>query len=168
VDNYCDGGYHVKYLHKSLNQQINYEEYKTEIFPNFSVQSAPGITEGEDKFLSSRVGSMGALYAFIYPNLMLNRYGNWLDINWVIPVSQNQTLVRFDFFYTEELNENNKELIERSIQESDKIQNEDEMISKRVQEGLSSSGYQVGRYAPNVELAAYHFHQLLHKSYTTK
>jgi len=158
----------VKYLHKSLNQQINYDEYKTELFPNFSVQAAPGAKVGDDQFLTNRVGSTGAMYSFIYPNLMLNRYGNWLDINWVVPINQQQTLVYFNYFYSEEPNKDNQHLIDKSIEESDRIQKEDEMISKRVQVGISSSGYQVGRYAPNVETAAYHFHQLLHKSFTSK
>jgi len=165
VDNYCDGGYHVRYLHKSLNQQINYDKYKTEVFPRFSIQSVPGTLEGED-FFRNRIGSEGALYIYLYPNLMINRYGDWMDTNWIIPLDHKRTLVHFDYYYKENLSQENKEIIEKSIQESDKIQQEDEMISKRVQQGLLSSGYDVGRYAPQVETAAYHFHQLLYKEYT--
>jgi choline monooxygenase len=53
--------------------------------------------------------------------------------------------------------------VEESMKISDEIQREDEFVSERVQEGLNSSGYEVGRYAPNVEMAEYHFHQLLYK-----
>jgi len=45
--------------------------------------------------LFQRVGGIGqddrvgkkALYAYIFPNFMVNRYGPWLDTNLVIPTS---------------------------------------------------------------------------------
>ena len=40
---------------------------------------------GGDPDTYSRLGS-GAAYGFIYPNLMLNRYGPWLDTNTVFPL----------------------------------------------------------------------------------
>ena len=35
----------------------------------------------EEKLLQDRVGKQGAHYAFLYPNFMINRYGNLMDTN---------------------------------------------------------------------------------------
>lgn len=49
---------------------------------------------------SSRVGN-AALYAHVYPNLMINRYGPWLDTNIVYPISANRCEIVFDYFLEE-------------------------------------------------------------------
>ena len=43
----------------------------------------------------------GAVYAFCYPNFMLNRYGPWLDTNTVVPTGPRSCTVRFDYFLEE-------------------------------------------------------------------
>ena len=45
------------------------------------------------------------------------------------------------------------------------VQDEDEWICENVQAGLKSTGYDVGRYAPHVELADHRFHQRLAKEF---
>jgi hypothetical protein len=35
----------------------------------------------EEQLLQERVGKQGAHYAFLYPNFMINRYGNLMDTN---------------------------------------------------------------------------------------
>ena len=40
VDNYLDGGYHVPYMHPSLDAQLDMASYRTEVFGEFSIQSA--------------------------------------------------------------------------------------------------------------------------------
>lgn len=49
---------------------------------------------------SARVGK-AALYAHVWPNLMLNRYGPWCDINIVYPVSARKCEIVFDYFLDE-------------------------------------------------------------------
>ncbi|KAM4090196.1 hypothetical protein ACJW30_09G041500 [Castanea mollissima] len=39
-----------------------------------------------------------ALYAFIYPNFMINRYGPWMDTNLVLPLGPRRCPVVFDYF----------------------------------------------------------------------
>jgi hypothetical protein len=39
-----------------------------------------------------------ALYAHVWPNLMLNRYGPWCDINIVYPVRNTHTHTAVDWF----------------------------------------------------------------------
>jgi choline monooxygenase len=166
VDNYLDGGYHVVYLHKGLAGQLDLDSYKTEIFDRFSVQSSAASTRKQSdeksasasagKDFSARIGG-GALYAWIYPNLMINRYGDIMDTNWVLPLGHNRTQVIFDYYF---LDTQNTDFIDRSVAASDIVQQEDTGICEAVQVGLSSQSYDRGRYAPR-EAGEYHFHRML-------
>ncbi|KAF5725965.1 hypothetical protein HS088_TW23G00699 [Tripterygium wilfordii] len=70
-DNYLDGGYHVPYAHKGLASGLKLDSYSTTMFEKVSIQSCEsGSIKSENGSL--RLGSK-ALYAFIYPNFMINR-----------------------------------------------------------------------------------------------
>jgi choline monooxygenase len=163
VDNYLDGGYHVSYLHRALAGQLDLKSYRTELFERLSIQSCkapeekPGESEGD---FADRIGEE-ALYAFFYPNFMINRYGPILDTNWVVPLAHDRTLVVFDFFFRDTEGSAAQDFIERSIAASHRVQEEDVSISESVQRGLGSPAYDRGIYAPAIEMAAYHFHRLL-------
>lgn len=163
VDNYLDGGYHVSVLHKALAGQLDLDTYATELFPRVSLQSCRSPEEtpkdaGGD--FAERIGEE-ALYAFVYPNFMLNRYGPILDTNWVLPLGHDRTRVIFDFYFRETVGPEAREFIERSVAASHRVQEEDVAISESVQIGLASPAYDRGIYAPGIETAAYHFHRLL-------
>jgi choline monooxygenase len=77
VDNYLDGGYHVAVLHQALAGQLDLDTYVTEILDRVSIQSVRSPAEAPDAGggdFAERIGSE-ALYAFVHPNFMLNRYG---------------------------------------------------------------------------------------------
>jgi len=163
VDNYLDGGYHVSHLHRALAGQLDLKSYRTELFERISIQSCKAPEEPPAELggdFPERIGD-SALYAFIYPNLMINRYGPIMDTNWVVPLSFDKTRVVFDFFFQETAGGRSQEFIERSIAASHRVQEEDVAISESVQRGLASSAYDRGIYAPTLEMAAYHFHRLL-------
>jgi len=163
VDNYLDGGYHVAVLHQALAGQLDLDTYVNEIFERFSIQAvrspeqSPAASGGD---FAERIGSE-ALYAFVYPNFMLNRYGPILDTNYVVPLSHDTTRVVFDFYFQETEGPAAKEFIEKSLAASDKVQEEDGMICESVQRGLGSPAYDRGIYAPKIETPAHHFHRLL-------
>ena len=165
VDNYLDGGYHVGHLHRGLAGQLDLDSYRTEITDRVSLQTcraaASEATTGVD--FNDRIGA-GAVYAFIYPNLMINRYGPIMDTNWVLPLSHERTLTIFDYFFEEG---SDAEFIERSLTASDRVQQEDVGICESVQRGLQSSAFDRGPYAPRVEQGAYHFHGLLARDLTS-
>lgn len=154
VDNYLDGGYHVSVLHQALAGQLDLDTYRTELFERISIQSCRG---GD---FDARIGE-AALYAFVYPNLMLNRYGPILDTNWVVPLGHDRTRVVFDFYFLETEGPEARGFIEKSVAASHRVQEEDVFISESVQTGLGSPAYDRGIYAPEIEMAAYHFHRLL-------
>ncbi len=162
VDNYLDGGYHVDHLHKGLASQLDLESYRTEIEGRVSLQicAAGGEGGGSGVDFKARLGD-GAVYAFVYPNFMINRYGPIMDTNWVLPLGAERTLTVFDYYFDARALESDPLFAERSLAASDRVQQEDVEICESVQRGLRSSAYDTGFYAPTVEQAAHRFHCLL-------
>jgi choline monooxygenase len=163
VDNYLDGGYHVSYLHKGLAGQLDLDSYRTEIFERYSIQSGAGAagkkegSPGND--FAERIGER-VLYAWIYPNLMINRYGPMMDTNWVVPRGHGETEVIFDYYFTPETADD-EAFVSKSLAASDVVQLEDVEICESVQKGLGSSSYDQGRYSVKREMGEHHFHRLL-------
>jgi len=162
-DNYLDGGYHIPHMHPSLDAQLDMEEYRTELFDTFSIQTAPPSRTKDDRIdfdAGERIGD-AARYAWIYPNLMLNRYGPCLDSNLVVPLGPDRCEVHYEFFFPETAGESAERFLEESIAQSEVTQREDISICESVQRGLASKSYDTGRYAPQVETGEHHFHCLL-------
>ncbi|MEL6181655.1 MAG: SRPBCC family protein, partial [Myxococcota bacterium] len=158
VDNYLDGGYHVHTIHPGLAQELDTASYRTESWPTFSIQSSASSTQGH----GDRMGS-GALYAYVYPNLMINRYGPVMDINMVWPTGPEQCDVVFEYLFDEQAigQEALDAFVAQCLDQSDLIQQEDVAICESVQRGLRSSAYTTGRYAPKLEHAMHRFHTQL-------
>lgn len=165
VDNYLDGGYHIPHMHPTLDAQLDMKSYRTELFDGFSVQSCHSAQSRDERIdydAEMRIGK-GAIYAWLYPNFMLNRYGPCLDTNYVLPLSQDRCKVIYEFYFLSTEGESAKEFARASMLQSAITQQEDIEICESVQRGLSSLAYQPGRYAPRVEHGEYQFHRLLHK-----
>jgi phenylpropionate dioxygenase-like ring-hydroxylating dioxygenase large terminal subunit len=149
VDNYLDGGYHVPHLHQSLDSMLDYSNYTIENGERFCLQSSPTRTGGR------------ALYYWIYPNFMINRYDNAMDTNLVIPRGVDKTEVIFDFYFTDI----SEEALARNlagVEASERIQDEDTEICRSVQRGLMSRAYTAGRLSVRREAGEHLFHKLLH------
>ncbi|CAK0764975.1 hypothetical protein CVIRNUC_003212 [Coccomyxa viridis] len=162
ADNYLDGGYHVPVAHPDLAAGLDLGTYSSKLYNSSSVQScqAAGSTE-------ARLGTRAAAYAFLYPNLMINRYGSWMDTNIVQPAGPESCTVRFDWWLEGKLGDS-EALIEQSIAESEQVQHEDVALCEGVQRGLRSPAYSSGRYAPRFEAPMFQFHRLLHADLCAK
>ena len=192
-DNYLDGEYHIPYVHpgkkqillnnykmrshnhlkhKGLNSQLDMSTYETKLFDGYSVQyaetakgdkkQASEVSYGQD--FHQRVGDQRVIYAMLYPTFAINRYGNMMDTNHVIPLGPNKTAIVFDFFFEEDLLKSlseveAKDYVEKSLAAAIQVQDEDSGVCENLQRGLTSKGYDKGRYAPSVELGTHHFHQ---------
>jgi len=108
---------------------------------------------------AERVGDR-VLYAWLYPNFMINRYGPWMDTNWVLPRGEDETEVLFDY-YLDATHAGDEAFIAKSLAASDVVQQEDIDICGSVQRGLGSSSYDRGRYSVRREMGEHHFHRLL-------
>lgn len=157
IDNYLDGGYHVAPLHGDLAGQLDLESYATEVGEDMALQTVGAAPDSE------RLGA-GAVYAWMYPGFMINRYGPVLDTNAVIALDVDRTAIVYDYFFAADCD---AEMIERSLAASDAVQREDTGVCESVQRGLASRGFQRGRYAPALERAAHHFHARLARQLRT-
>ncbi len=170
VDNYLDGGYHVPYMHPSLDAQIDMGTYRTELFEKFSIQSVRPRSEPDKRIdyePGQRIGDE-AIYAWIYPNLMVNRYGPCLDSNHVVPLGPDRCRVDYEFYFAGAVGDGDDAFVRASMEQADVTQREDLEISESVQIGLRSGAYDRGRYAPRVEMGEHHFHCLLQRALAAK
>jgi choline monooxygenase len=161
VDNYLDGGYHVPYLHKGLNSVLDYAGYTIECEDRYCLQSSPISAEGGEA-ATAAVRQGEALYFWLYPNLMLNWYEGYLDTNLVLPLGIDRCQVIFDFYFAD-VSEKAAEYNRKSIEVSQRVQDEDHAICESVQRGLNSRAYRAGRLSVRREAGEHLFHRLLAK-----
>jgi choline monooxygenase len=159
-DNYGDGCYHCSYAHADLVSNIDESNYTTMVLtPNLSIQQAPPAMVSDKRF-----GTKTAVFAQWYPNLMINRYGPWLDIDIVVPISATTSRIIKAWFLEKDYNNTNtipSNYVQSSIQSSLKVHDEDVFLCENIQIGVQSYGFKQGRYVPSKQIAAYHFHQRL-------
>src|SRR5262245_34460693 len=160
VDNYLDGGYHVPHLHKGLDSVLDYSEYTIENGDRFCLQSSPMVSDGADERTKAVRQGERAYYYWVYPNLMINFYGQAMDTNLVIPRGVDKTEVIFDFYFAD-VSESRRAANLESISVSEHIQDEDVGICESVQRGLKSRAYGAGRLSVRREAGEHLFHRLL-------
>ncbi|MGH9554249.1 MAG: aromatic ring-hydroxylating oxygenase subunit alpha [Terriglobales bacterium] len=158
VDNYLDGGYHVPHLHKGLNSVLEYTDYKIECEDRYCLQSSPVVSGGEQATAAVRKGY--AYYFWQYPNLMLNWYEGYLDTNLALPLGVDRCQVIFDFYFAD-VSLQAAEYNRKSIEVSQRVQDEDHAICESVQRGLHSRAYNAGRLSVRREAGEHLFHRLL-------
>jgi choline monooxygenase len=161
VDNYLDGGYHVPHMHKGLNSVLDYTNYTIENLIRCSVQSSPVAIDSssEATAAATRKGDR-AFYFWQYPNFMLNWYEGYLDTNLVIPMGAGRCEVVFDFYFGD-ISPQQLDYVRKSIEVSERVQQEDIDICAGVQRGLGSRAYQAGRLSVRREAGEHLFHRLL-------
>lgn len=160
---YCDNyleGFHVPFVHKELNEVLDYGSYKTEVYKYCNLQI--GYTEDTKNIFDLPKNHMdsgknvAAYYYWVFPNMMFNFYPWGLSINIVRPISINKTKVSF-ISYVYDATKLNK----GAGSNLDKVEQEDEDIVENVQKGVRSSFYKAGRFSPTREKGVHHFHRLL-------
>lgn len=160
---YCDNyleGFHIPYVHKSLNKVIEYGDYTTECF-RYGVLQTAFAREGEKAFpgtdqLKSEGKAVAAYYYFIFPNLMLNFYPWGLSVNHVLPMGTDKTEIVFDTYVHDVTL-----LGQGAGSDLHRVEMEDEEVVESVQRGLHSRLYSQGRYSPKMERGVFHFHCLI-------
>jgi len=160
VDNYLEG-YHVPLVHPSLNREIDYKAYRTVVADNRVLQHAPIRPETASLYNQSS-GDPDASYYWLFPNIMLNLYERQLQVNAVIPVGVERTVVRFEWFALDATPEFALDPHFRKLLDlTEVVQAEDASICQAVQGNLSSRAYRSGPYSPVREAGVHHFHRLM-------
>jgi choline monooxygenase len=160
VDNYLEG-YHVPRVHPELHALYDFRRYRTELFAGWSLQVGP-LSEEPNLYSP---GGGEALYAFLFPNVMLNVLPGRLQTNLVVPVAPDRCRVVFEYHYDEVDSDAAHRRIEEDLAFSDLVQRQDVEICERVQEGLASGLYDRGRLCPATEAGVHHFQELLKAAY---
>jgi choline monooxygenase len=155
LDNYLEG-FHIPFVHPSLNGLLDFGAYVTELSPWGSLQL--GVARaGEASFERLDQGrSVAAYYFWLFPNTMLNVYRWGISVNVVEPQAIDRTRVRFRSYVWD------RALLERGAGSGlDQVEAEDEEVVVRVQGGVRARLYHRGRYSPTREAGVHHFHRLL-------
>ena len=153
---YCENyleGFHIPFVHQSLNEAIDYGSYTTETFRFTSLQTG-FAKSGENAFHFN--SEIAALYFFIFPNLMLNFYPWGLSVNLVKPLQTDLTCVSYLTFVADE-----SKLGKGAGADVHRVEFEDQAVVEAVQKGIKSRFYERGRYSPTREQGTHHFHRLI-------
>lgn len=160
---YCDNyleGFHIPFVHASLNEALDYGAYRTELHPWSVLQL--GIAKGGDEAFSPPEGSpdagqaVAAYYYWLFPNTMINVYPWGISVNIVRPLAVDLTKVSFLTYVWD------ASRCDRGAgADIDRVEREDESIVEAVQRGVRSRLYDRGRYSPTREQGVHHFHRLL-------
>jgi choline monooxygenase len=167
---YCDNfleGFHIPYVHASLAGELDYGEYRTELFRWGNLQVGVG-SGGEDVFdLPSsspdyerqQAGQkIAAYYFWLFPNTMLNFYPWGMSVNVVRPLAVDRTRVSFLAYVWDPAR------LDRGAGAGlDRVEREDEAVVESVQKGVRSRLYHRGRYSPRREQGVHHFHRRLER-----
>lgn len=152
VDNYLEG-FHIPFVHRSLNAVLDWDAYTTEVLPG-GVLQVGRARAGEPVLPGLGDVRAAAHYLWLWPNLMLNVYPWGLSLNVVEPVGPAQTRVRFRTYVRDAA------LLEQGAGAGlDQVEHEDEEVVESVQRGLASRLYTRGRYAPAHEQGVHAFHR---------
>jgi choline monooxygenase len=160
---YCDNyleEFHIPYVHQGLSEQLDYNEYYTEVFPAGSLQM--GIAKPGEVVFDLPAGHpdggkrVAAFYFWLFPNLMLNFYPWGLSLNLVSPLGPARSRVSFISYVWKQ------SLRDKGVgADLHKVEMEDEEVVESVQRGVSSRLYDRGRFSPRREVGTHHFHHLL-------
>ena len=145
---YCENyleGFHVPFVHKGLNDDIDYSQYDTEILDHGVLQIA-----------KDKSNKIYAHYYWIFPNLMLNFYDWGLSMNIISPIGINKTKIEFFSFPKKGMTQPKDIPSGINI-----VEEEDQKIVKSVQKGIQSSNYKSGRYSIRHEKGVHYFHLLI-------
>lgn len=145
---YCENyleGFHIPYVHRSLNDVMDYGTYTTETLRYTSLQT------GRDGS-----GNVVGRYLFIFPNTMFNFYPWGISVNVVRPLAMARTAVDFVTYVSDETL-----MDEGAGGDLHRVEMEDEAVVESVQRGIRSRFYSHGRYSPAREQGTHHFHRLI-------
>tara|TARA_B100000131_G_scaffold323051_1_gene379492 strand:- start:8398 stop:9441 length:1044 start_codon:yes stop_codon:yes gene_type:complete len=155
---YCENyleGFHVPFVHKGLNQDINYDTYETILLENGVLQIANSSKKHES---IDKTDNIYAFYYWLFPNLMINIYHWGISINIIEPINKSKTKIKFLSYPLE-----GKSQPKNSHSSLDKVELEDQEVVLNVQNGIQSKSYSGVKFSPKYEQGLQHFHSILSK-----
>ncbi len=155
IDNYleCD---HCSIVHKTLVSKLDMKQYEMSMYDYYSYQGTPLKGKKMDFGLGQ-----GGRYYWLYPNTWFSfdpGPAN-LSIHQSIPIDHKTTkYVYTTFFLTDEITEEEQELMAMD----ELVRKEDLDICEMVQKGIETGAYSQGRFSLTENLV-HHFHLLIQR-----
>ena len=159
TENFLEG-FHIPFVHPTLNKMLDFGDYVTELFPRSVLQI--GIARKGEACFDIPEGSpdrgrkIAAYYWWIFPNTMFNFYPWGLSINVVRPLCVDRTMVSFLSYVYDA-----SKLGTGAGGALDEVEKEDEEVVESVQRGIRSRAYAHGRYSVTREQGTHHFHRII-------
>lgn len=153
---YCENyleGFHIPFVHKALNEAIDYGSYETKLFRYSNLQIGYAKNNDDTFDFDEKIA---AFYLFVFPNLMLNFYPWGLSVNIVKPIEKDLTKVSYLTYISDE-----SKLNKGAGADLETVEFEDQAVVESVQKGINSRFYDCGRYSPTREKGTHHFHRLI-------
>ena len=173
--------YHVGPFHPGLGQFVTTDNLRWQIAERYSVQTVgvnnalakPGTPAYERwhkavlDYYRGEPPKHGAIWATIYPNVMLEWYAHVLIVSTVIPRAADRTTNVIEFYYPEDIALFEREFVEAEQAAYMETAAEDDEIAERMDEGrraLHKNGKnEVGPYQSPMEDGMQHFHEFLRR-----
>jgi len=159
VDNYLEG-FHIPFVHASLNEALDYGSYATEQMEWGNLQL--GVSKGGEAVFNLPPSSpdfgnkISAYYYWLFPNTMLNFYPWGLSVNVLRPLGPDLTKISFVPYVWDA-----SKLGQGAGADLDRVEREDEAVVELVQRGVRSRFYDRGRFSPAREKNVHQFHRIL-------
>jgi choline monooxygenase len=136
VENYLEG-YHIPWLHPALAADVSMPGYRVRVGDRHIVHEVP--TSGE--------GPTAGFWAWVWPTLALNVYGDGVSIERIVPEGPHHT--RIDYLYM--FRPGSDVDREEALAVSRTLTHEDARICAAVQQGLASGVVSQGVLSPRHE-----------------
>lgn len=160
---YCENyleGFHIPFVHVSLNSVIDYGQYTTELYRYANLQL--GLAKNDEAAFDLPPSSpdygkrVAGYYFWVFPNMMFNFYPWGLSVNVVKPLTTASCKVSFLSYVWDE-----NKLRQGAGAALHEVEMEDEDVVEHVQKGIRSRYYKHGRYSVKMEKGTHHFHRLI-------
>lgn len=138
VENYLEG-YHVPNMHPSMDAEIDTPRYRVTVDGEVAVHEVP---------LRTPSAVYQGLWAWLWPNLGVNVYGEGMMVERIAPQGAEGT--RLDYLY---LMPKGRAVAAETLAMSDQVTAEDVWITEQVQANLDAGVYSTGRLSPRHEAA---------------
>jgi phenylpropionate dioxygenase-like ring-hydroxylating dioxygenase large terminal subunit len=175
--------YHVFGMHPGLKDFVNPTDLEWVVGKDYSLQkvginSALRMRSGTPKYAEwhkaiseaypSELPRYGAIWIYIYPNIMIEWYPNVLVVSTIHPIEPQKCVNHVEFYYPKAMYEANPDYfrIEQEVYEETAIEDEEAclLLDAGRKSLFAEGGYEYGPVEPFLEMGVNEFYEYLKKS----
>ncbi len=150
VENYLEG-YHIPYIHPRLHREVDVKGYEVRAAERVVTHHAPSRPRVREPVYDG-------LWAWLWPNVALNVYGDGLSVERMLPASPTTMRIEYLFLFAEGADR------EAALAMCEEVTDEDRRICEAVQRNLEAGVYDRGRLSPRHEAGVHYFQQQVRRA----